>query len=715
MNKNPFILLLLLLSSCSHAQKITLGIPPVYTVEVDTSEWSVLFWQPEAMMLYNGGMPQELVHKKTGFIISLKAGYLLDINGIQWLNKMIEKDPSVHTSNENPINRAFLKDPLASQRSLLFGNIKPLPQQSLPPFDAYQKSDATLNIASSFLWMVDTHFINLYTQQTPNETELKWLKEILASVRTTSTQEMDSMAHYPLLNPDTIALKSQRRHMLENSHSMLAKQLLLPENDHLLLSDLSFQFTFTSMHQSLVRFVEHEISMTELLPLHKKWNPENANPYVNYHIPLHKKDILLTQIYMEKIFELFPRSIHKIEPIYPTTIDKVEYYEGYNDSVYYLLQMDLRKAQWTNHLDSMRFDHWINQEGKIERQKHESNRFSGPIRMKRLEGNTDDFCAHTTRTFRVKNEIHRSFDDHYFYRHSSQGSHLFPFRTPSKTAAYESFVLYEIDEPDQKIIDRFFASNDTMRYYTGADMHDESPNMVMYRGTKKMEYQSVPQKRLYGTSIFTTDLNHNQALEYWQFYVCNGKVIQTNFYSTFEADDSLKKQQKKVLKLPVLQKLISTSTSTGINNHQMLFHSNGSFENEFIQEIAVEAEDGALREDRSILMERDTTVYQYPTRQAIFMPMDPEGIQFMESHLRHTPFSQLPTHTHYKVSFIIEKDGSLSHLSVRCIGGRPVMAVEDKLFDIVRAMPNWQSATYDGYPVRSYGSLYFGLYLKNKK
>jgi hypothetical protein len=147
----------------------------------------------------------------------------------------------------------------------------------------------------------------------------------------------------------------------------------------------------------------------------------------------------------------------------------------------------------------------------------------------------------------------------------------------------------------------------------------------------------------------------------------------------------------------------------------MLFLSNEQFESDLIQDMVAEAESDALSENRAALMERDTTVYQYPMREAIFMPSDPDGTLFMEAQLGKTPFSQLSTFTHYKISFVIEKDGRLTHLHVRCIGGKPTMAVENKLFDIVRKMPNWKPATYDGYPVRSYGSLYFGLYLKNKK
>ncbi len=715
MNKITFILFILFYNSLCIAQKIKIGIPPVYTVEVDTSEWSILFPKPSALMLYNGGIPQELTHKETGFIVSLKAGYLVDLKSIQWLNKMVEKDPSIASSKENSINRAFLNDPIASQRALLCGRVKALPEQSLLPFEAYQKSDATSNIANSFFWMSDTHYIHIYSQQTPNESEQKWLKEIVASVGTISTAEMDAMAQYPLAYPDTSIVAANRKQLLGRSHSELAEQLMLPENENLILSDLGFQYTFTAMHQSLLRFVEHDISLDEIIALRTKWYPENVNPFIAYHLPMQRKDVLMSQIYMEKIFDVFPTTVHKIEPIYPPTDDKIEYYEAYNDSVYYLLQLDNRKARLSYHLDSLRIEHWISKDGKTEREKYETKRHRSPVRMEQLKGNTNDFTLRTPETIRSKNEILRSFDAHYFYRHSSSTAHLFPFRTPSKISAYESFVVYEIDHEDQKIIDRYFASNDTLRYYTKGDMRDESPDMIMYRGAKKMEYKSLPQKRLYGTSIFTTDLNQNKELEYWQFYVSNGAVIQTNFYATHEADDSLKKYQKSVLKLPILKKLISTSTSTGINDHQMLFLSNEQFESDLIQDMVAVADSDALSEDRAALMERDTTVYQYPMRDAIFMPSDLEGMLFMEAQLGKTPFSQLSTFTHYKIGFIIEKDGRLTHLHVRCIGGKPTMAVENKLFDIVRKMPNWKAATYDGYPVRSYGSLYFGLYVKNKK
>jgi hypothetical protein len=193
-------------------------------------------------------------------------------------------------------------------------------------------------------------------------------------------------------------------------------------------------------------------------------------------------------------------------------------------------------------------------------------------------------------------------------------------------------------------------------------------------------------------------------------------VVQTNFYATAALDASLNTaaNQTSILSCPQLQTLLRMSKSTAINNH-FLVNRSYTIEPLIVMEEELYSEAELMYEDHIYIerLKQDTTVYQRPTKKAYFKDEDYAAQRYIEDQLKYKRFGQLPPpSTRYAVNFIVEKDGSLSFVHARCLSQTIVPNLEEKLLQVVSEMPKWNPATVSGVPVRSFGAVYFGIYVK---
>jgi hypothetical protein len=82
--------------------------------------------------------------------------------------------------------------------------------------------------------------------------------------------------------------------------------------------------------------------------------------------------------------------------------------------------------------------------------------------------------------------------------------------------------------------------------------------------------------------------------------------------------------------------------------------------------------------------------------------------------MKHFDYSRLPESTNftrYKVSFIVEKDGSYRNYHLEHLDGDKLYCMAELVASFMRQMPPWQPAR-NIVPVRGYGSIEIG-FLRN--
>lgn len=98
----------------------------------------------------------------------------------------------------------------------------------------------------------------------------------------------------------------------------------------------------------------------------------------------------------------------------------------------------------------------------------------------------------------------------------------------------------------------------------------------------------------------------------------------------------------------------------------------------------------------------DEQVYKYVTQ----MPEFPGGASAMLTYLRKNlryPYEPFETIVSVVVKFVVEKDGSLSHVYIK--RGADDFSLDKEALRIVKSMPKWTPGYKDGKPVRVYISI----------
>ncbi|RQO31060.1 hypothetical protein DBR32_10165 [Taibaiella sp. KBW10] len=111
-----------------------------------------------------------------------------------------------------------------------------------------------------------------------------------------------------------------------------------------------------------------------------------------------------------------------------------------------------------------------------------------------------------------------------------------------------------------------------------------------------------------------------------------------------------------------------------------------------------------------IIVDKDTTVYrsvQVPAKASY------DYTQYISQHLKYRKENKAnPNVGKVYVSFIVEKNGSLSHINIDHKGKEMDNQLEEELKRVVSTMPKWTPAQHKGLPVRSYLRMPINIYLR---
>lgn len=698
------------------SQNDTVWIAPNYLVTIDSNEWEMLYDAPDPLMVYHSPIPQQIVHRTTGMAILFQVACAVEAKPLKWLSEMQEKEQVSKTTSKY----LSMKDHKKFLLHTLFHKPDPLPAFDTAQYEAYTNGSVVQKLANAYLWRNEPYYLFVTTPNFVSEENQKLLLDILLRIQTTQTEQMDRAmrSNSSRGNLSSERLKNRTELMRQKINGSLferSKQDLNELSDETIgsLSDSTFSFVEFDTHMRQITIDAPEPTM--VFSHVKSPLPNQADIYHQYHIHPLRLSVFYELLGLYTTWKQFPSDIVGGFNLPFQMDDSVHCYQGYNQKYCYLLSYAFDAASVERNLDSIPLNLLEYDEGAIRKRvlTYRTSKYD-VAKIKKISDKEAVFMISATNDIKQKDKIAHSFDDLYFYAPRNTKKRLVHFSPSNNLQSYDALIQYNMDENDQRLIDHHFASRDTVRYYFDCDLRDDSPDIIFFKGINAQELKTLPAKRLYSTSLFTTDLNANGLKEYWQLHVSNGKVVTTNFYAVSTSDDSLNtaKYRKSLMKLPQIKKLISVSLSTTINNHQLLCRANN--QDVFADEIysTVEAIDDVDNSDRKARIAADTTIYQYPHREAYFTEDDRNGEHFVASQMEQIKFPFLSEYTRYKISFIIEKDGSLSHISIRSIDGTKVYQMEAELLECIWSMPKWQPATVEDLPVRSYGAVYFGIYVK---
>lgn len=713
-----FIVALLFGLSFAHAalsQTDTVWIAPSFYLRVDTTQWEMLYEAPEPLMVYHMPVPQQITHRKTGFVILFQAAYAVEEKALGWISNL-QKQMEIDNGSSKFLS---MKDPKQHLRNSLFHKLEPMPNFDTAHFEAYRTGSVEQTMSNAYLWINSPYYLLVSTPKHVDSENQMVLLDILSDIQITSPQHMDeAMQRFREQSTNSSSWTSHRaawiRRQITKSYFERSKSKIYQASDDELISPIDSVFTFTDLDKNLRQLCTDPLDLDMIL----KKVGSNARQYTNhyhaYHLSTYRLQLCYEMLALYGVWKQFPKDIQKFDKMHLMRSDSLLCFEAASAASYHLLSIYTDKETVRMHLDSFPLHLLEYRENKIQPKKITARTSLASLVDNTILPGQEAVCLITTAHHLQQGEkIAAIYDDFYFYAPQRSPHRLVSFTSPKNLKAYDALIRYTLDENDIYLIEKHFAARDTVRFYHDCDLRDDSPDMLYYKGLKEQELKTPPAKRLYGTNLITTDMNNNGSAEYWQLYITNGKVVQTHFFAADAVDDSLNtsKYRKALMQLPQLKKLLAVSQSTGINNHQLLCRSDDSdLVREELYHMAVA--ETTFDEDLIKRIQADTSVYQYPHRAAYFRKNDYAGERYLVDYISTKRYPSLPDIARYKVSFIVEKDGRLSKIHIHSLGSKPMYAIETHLMELVMRMPNWEPATVEDVPVRSYGALYYGIYVK---
>lgn len=696
------------------SQQDTVWIAPAFYLTVDPNEWEILYTAPDPRMVHYAAIPQQVTHRPTGFMITFQAAYGVEENVFHWLSE----EQNRRGPNKKPSTFSNLNDPKKYLRQTLFGELKSFSKNDTAQYEAYTTGPIEQQWANAYLWNQSPYYLLVSTPQHVTADRHMLLVDLLKRIQITTPEHMDRVmqkSHTPLTGAYDwqTARATWVRIQMGKSCYQRSKSILAEAPDNELVSPLDSIFSFVDLEQNLHQLMGEQLDLNVILKKVGIRSRQNSNAYHAYHVSPYRLQLCYEMLALFAAWQQFPKDLQNFEKLHLMQKDTLTCFEGATASSYQLLSIYTDKETIRTQLDSFPLHLLEYHENKIQ-PKHITARTSlAALVDNSILPGTQSVCLITTAHHLQQGEkIAAIYDDFYFYA-PLRAKRLISFTPPENLKPYDALIRYTLDENDQYLIEKHFAALDTVRFYHDCDLRDDSPDMLYYKGPKEQELKTPPTKRLYGTNLMATDMNNNGAEEYWQLYITNGKVLKTHFFATEAADDSLNntRHRKALLQLPQIKKLLAVSQSTSINNHQLLCRAGDSgLLQEDVSDMAVA--ETTFDKDLMKRIQADTSVYQYPHRAAYFRKNDYAGERYLDEYFSTKKYPLLPDIARYKVSFIVEKDGSLSNIHIHSLGSKPVYAIETQLLELVMRMPKWEPATVEDVPVRSYGALYYGIYAK---
>lgn len=717
MKKILFILYCILLSIAElSAQKDTAWIAPFYYVEVDTAKWKILFDAPDPIMMYRAPIPQQIVHKETGLVIFFQTGYAMEEAYLKW--QLVQDKKRTTIGDQISVTDTEVQQ---SQYNLVFGSVRLRPEENFKKFAACSLGKTKQTMANGFILAQSPCYLLVHSPNPIGAFEQEQLKNFVKGVKTTTTKHLDQVRSRALAAAGNKEYQRQARwkeisakiQWSEFSNSTSQQNEL---NERKMVTSFDSLFTFQYLDSQLCALASPKADPFPIFVQAGFSKAEGTDACINYHLKEHRRYHFCQNMAMFHLQQRFPKGIEKLRLVSQEDQGRSRIYEGYGPNAYYFLTLAMSDQTANLHLDSVRTYHLKTNGPIFPAQLGPGFDYLESVEWQKLTMGDGPYMIVSAHRVKQKDVVAPIFEDVHFYQPTAAKNKLTSLLPPKNLETYQALVKYTITEADQLVMNLHCAAKDTVRFYHNCELKDSAPRMIYYNGPNGEELRCPPAKRLYGTSLFTTDLNQNGHREFWRFFVCNGIVVQTNFYATSALDASLNTaaNQTSILSCPQLQTLLRMSKSTAINNH-FLVNRSYTIEPLIVMEEELYSEAELMYEDHLYIerLKQDTTVYQRPTKKAYFKDEDYAAQRYIEDQLKYKRFGQLPPpSTRYAVNFIVEKDGSLSFVHARCLSQTIVPHLEEKLLQVISEMPKWNPATVSGVPVRSFGAVYFGIYVK---
>jgi hypothetical protein len=703
MKKHLTLSIFLLLTLVIYGQTSTFYVAPLHSFTYDHAIWQVLQPQPSHLQLLQNRVPQEIIHIPTGTVVTFYSDYDFGQTVIRFVDglkstKNLQINLSVYKRYVGQIDKY-----MAALEHDLLSNMSAAPEYDLAHFKAFRQSNA---LPQSYWWSDST--LVLAIEMNANEAAQNALRSLLKS-----HQVVNPSLLTPVLadnNGSIEALYIARKDILETSPFVKRRYTgdahPAVRDSSLLLIDFNFNQSIASIHDTMMLFMNGQLPSGYYLQMaQEKW----PIPWMKYFATSSELSILSKiQLYNEshrsKDWEELEfrhlaqtRDSHLIEFALDST--EICFFAGTFESD----SFSTFRGPLSNYQRTSQYPELI--------ASNDTYKLSNAVHCDSLFVEDDKYIIEQKRNQPRKFMIENLFSQYYLVDCKPSKVRIKPFSLLSKTAPYQVLIQYTIDGLDQEAIDRMMIREDTILLRKNQNLKDAMPAVITNKSTVDVlgfETKGIaPALRCYQTNVFRTDFNQNNSYEYWLLYISNGVIIHYDFYVKDE-DKNLNFAicQADLKRLPPITHLLELSTRTKVSNHLMAFYDEASY-----GDMVVEAEADEAGSDRFYNPDADTTVYMYPYHCAYFMSNDRTCSNFV---MRHFSFDRLPTNTNftrYKVSFIVEKDGTYRNYHLEHLDGDKISGMTDLVASLMQQMPPWQPACND-VPVRGYGSIEVG-FLRN--
>jgi hypothetical protein len=703
MKKHLSLFLFLCIIVSVKGQSATFCVAPVHAFSYDPAEWQVLQTQPSHLQLLQNRVPQEIIHIPTGTVITFLSDYDIGQNILRFVESLKStKNLQVNLSSCKRYVGQIEKYIAALQHDLL-SNMSAAPEYDLAPFKAFRQSNAL----PQGYWWSDGPLV-LAIQMNANETAQNALRSILKSHQIVNPLLLSHTNANDLGSSDAQYVK--RKEILETSPYVKKRytgEAHPATNDStLLLIDFKFKQTIASIHDTLMLFMNGQLPTGYYLQMaQEKW----PIPWLSYfttssELSILSKIELYNESHQHKTWEELEfrhlaqtRNSHLIE----FALDSAEI--CFIASTFHSDSFSTFRGPFSNYQRTPQLPELITG--------NDSYKLSNVVRCDSSFAQDAIYILEQKRNQPRKFTIENLFSQYYMVDCKLSEVKFKPFSLLAKTAPYQLLIQYNIDALDQEAIDRMMTRDENILLRKNQNLKDAMPAVITNKSNVdvlRFETQGIsPVLRCYQTNVFRTDFNQNNSYEYWLLYISNGAIIHHDLYVTGD-DKKLNfiNCQANLKRLPPITHLLELSTKTKVSNHLMAF-----YEEEYYYDLATEAVDGDEDIVRLYDPAADTAVYMYPNHYAYFTAIDRDGSAFIMKHFDYSRLPESTNFTRYKVSFIVEKDGSYRNYHLEHLDGDKLYCMAELVASFMRQMPPWQPAR-NIVPVRGYGSIEIG-FLRN--
>jgi hypothetical protein len=679
-------------------QSATFYVAPLHAFSYDPAEWQVLQTQPSHLQLLQNRIPQEIIHIPTGTVVTFLSDYDIGQNILRFVDslkstKNLQVNLSVYKRYVGQIEKY-----IAALQHDLLSNMSAAPLYDLAPFKAFRQSNAL----PQGYWWTDGSLV-LAIQMNANETAQNALRSILTSHQIVNPLLLSHTKVNDFGSGEAYYIK--RKEILETSPYVKKRYTgeahPAASDSTMLLVDFKFKQTIASIHDTLMLLMHGQLPIGYYLQMaQEKW----PIPWLKYFATSSELSIL------SKI-ELYNQS-HQNK-----NWEELEFRHLAQTHHSHLIEFALDSAEicfiaGTFHSDS--FSTFRGPFSNYQRTPqlpaltttNDAYKLSNAVRCDSLFVEEDIYIIEQKRNQPRKFNIENLFSQYYLVDWKQSDVIFKPFSLLSRTAPYQLLIQYHIDALDQEALDRMMIRDENILLRKNQNLKDAMPAVITNKSTVDVlgfETQGIaPALRCYQTNVFRTDFNQNNSYEYWLLYISNGVIIHHDLYVKEEDKYlSFANCQAELKKLPPIAHVLNLSVRSKVSNHLMAY-----YEEDLYTEIVAEAE--VEGNEQFYDPAADTTVYMYPNQYAHFTANDLDGSDFV---MNHFDFGSLPSttqFTRYKVSFIVEKDGSFRNYHIQHLDGDQLYCMAELVASFMRQMPLWQPAR-NQVPVRGYGSIEIGL------